>query len=103
VLLAIDDDAELTARPYRILEDWRQHYAGNLLIVLPDAFGTAAFLAHAPDEWRTGALPPTARLPIAGGEEIIARWQAHGRNLREKLLIFSDEMNINTIEQAYTT
>jgi nicotinate phosphoribosyltransferase len=103
VLAALaDSDEDLATAPYRVLEDWRQHYAGNLLIVLPDAFGTAAFLAHAPDwvaDW-TGFRPDSAP-PIAGGEEIVAWWQAHGRDPREKLLIFSDGMDIDTIEQTY--
>jgi nicotinate phosphoribosyltransferase len=55
------DDAELAAAPYRVLEEWRQHYNGNLLIALPDAFGTAAFLRHAPIGWRAGpGSAPTA-------------------------------------------
>jgi nicotinate phosphoribosyltransferase len=59
--------------PYRVLDDWRRHYAGNLLIALPDAFGMTAFLTHAPNwmaDW-TGFRPDSAPA-IAGGEEIIA-------------------------------
>jgi len=99
--LAPTDEA-VAAVPYRVLDDWRRHYGGNLLIVLPDAFGSAAFLAHAPDwvaDW-TGFRPDSAP-PIAGGEAIIRWWQAHGRDPRDKLLIFSDGMDVDTIEQAY--
>ena len=99
--LAPTDEA-VAAVPYQVLDAWRQHYAGNLLIVLPDAFGTAAFLARAPDwvaDW-TGFRPDSAP-PIAGGEAIIRWWQAHGRDPREKLLIFSDGMDIDSIEQTY--
>ena len=50
VLAALaETDEALRQAPYRVLEDWRAHYGGNLLIVLPDAFGTAAFLRDAPD------------------------------------------------------
>lgn len=97
-----EDDAALAAAPYRVLEEWRRHYAGNLLIVLPDAFGTAAFLAHAPDwvaDW-TGFRPDSAP-PIAGGEEIIAWWRAHGRDPATKLLIFSDGMDVEAIERTH--
>jgi nicotinate phosphoribosyltransferase len=93
------DDAALAAAPYRVLEQWRAHYAGNLLIALPDAFGTAAFLEHAPDwlaDW-TGFRPDSAP-PIEAGERIIAWWQRHGRDPRDKLLIFSDGMDADTIE-----
>lgn len=96
------DDAELATAPYRVLEEWRQHYAGNLLIVLPDAFGTTAFLADAPDwvaDW-TGFRPDSAP-PIEAGEQIIAWWQSKGVDPREKLLIFSDGMDVDSIERTY--
>ncbi|WCM29411.1 nicotinate phosphoribosyltransferase [Sphingomonas sp. QA11] len=96
------DDAELATAPYRVLEEWRQHYAGNLLIVLPDAFGTTAFLAGAPDwvaDW-TGFRPDSAP-PIEGGEQIIAWWEQHGVDPRTKLLIFSDGMDVDSIERTY--
>jgi nicotinate phosphoribosyltransferase len=103
VLAALaDTDEQLAAAPYRVLDDWRQHYAGNLLIVLPDAFGTADFLARAPDwvaDW-TGFRPDSAP-PIAAGEQIIGWWQAHGRDPRGKLLIFSDGMDVDSIEATY--
>jgi nicotinic acid phosphoribosyltransferase len=63
VTTALASDAELGAgRPYRVLEHWRQHYNGNLLIALPDAFGTTAFLRNAP-HWlcRVDRLPPRQR------------------------------------------
>ena len=47
--MAGEDDNALRNAPYRVLEEWRQTYHGNLLIVLPDAFGTKAFLDDAPD------------------------------------------------------
>ncbi|WP_313534526.1 nicotinate phosphoribosyltransferase [Sphingomonas sp.] len=96
------DDASLADAPYRVLEQWRAHYGGNLLIALPDAFGTSSFLARAPDwvgDW-TGFRPDSAP-PIAGGEEIIRWWQEHGRDPREKLLIFSDGMDVESIEATY--
>ncbi len=97
-----NDDAELRAAPYRVLDEWRRHYGGNLLIALPDAFGTAAFLADAPDwvaDW-TGFRPDSAP-PIAAGDEIIRWWQAHGRDPAGKLLIFSDGMDVGSIEATY--
>jgi len=95
-------DAELAGAPYRVLEQWRAHYGGNLLIALPDAFGTTAFLKQAPAwlaDW-TGFRPDSAP-PIEGGEQIIRWWQEQGVDPREKLLIFSDGMDIDTIEQTY--
>ena len=78
-----DDDEELRWAPYRILDQWRHTYGGNLLIALPDAFGTTAFLRDAPDwvaDW-TGFRPDSAP-PIAAGEEIIEWWQQKGRDPR---------------------
>lgn len=97
-----DGDEALARAPYQVLEDWRRHYGGNLLIALPDAFGTTAFLRQAPDwvaDW-TGFRPDSAP-PIEGGEQIIRWWQEKGRDPRQKLLIFSDGMDIDTIERTY--
>lgn len=97
-----DDDAGVAAAPYLVLEEWRAHYGGNLLIALPDAFGTSAFLRNAPAwlaDW-TGFRPDSAP-PIEGGEQIIRWWQDQGRDPRTKLLIFSDGMDIDSIEQTY--
>ncbi|WP_019832735.1 nicotinate phosphoribosyltransferase [Sphingomonas sp. PR090111-T3T-6A] len=97
-----EGDGALARAPYQVLEEWRQHYNGNLLIVLPDAFGTTAFLKDAPDwvaDW-TGFRPDSAP-PIEGGEQIIRWWRERGRDPKDKLLIFSDGMDIDTIEETY--
>ena len=103
VLAALaDSEEELRAAPYKVLQDWQRYYGGNLLIVLPDAFGTAAFLRDAPDwvaDW-TGFRPDSAP-PIEGGEKIIAWWREKGVDPREKLLIFSDGLDVDTIEETY--
>jgi nicotinate phosphoribosyltransferase len=96
------DDAALSEAPYRVLQDWEKLYGGNLLIVLPDTFGTAAFLRHAPDwvaDW-TGFRPDSAP-PIEAGEAIIHWWQSKGRDPREKLLVFSDAMDVDSIEATF--
>jgi nicotinate phosphoribosyltransferase len=95
-------DEELREAPYRVLQDWKSYYNGNLLIVLPDAFGTDAFLRDAPDwvaDW-TGFRPDSAPA-IEGGERIIEFWKSRGRDPREKLLIFSDGLDVDMIEEAY--
>ncbi len=89
------DDNELRWAPYRILDQWRHTYGGNLLIALPDAFGTKAFLRDAPEwvaDW-TGFRPDSAP-PIQAGEEIIAWWKQKGKDPKEKLLVFSDAMDV---------
>ena len=39
-----DNDDELSTAQYRLLELWQQSYQGELLILLPDTFGTTQFL-----------------------------------------------------------
>ncbi len=95
-------EEQLLAAPYRVLQDWNSYYGGNLLIVLPDAFGTDSFLRDAPDwvaEW-TGFRPDSAP-PIEAGEKIMAWWRSKGKDPREKLLIFSDGLDVDAIEETY--
>jgi nicotinate phosphoribosyltransferase len=99
--LAPDDEARQVA-PYGVLRDWQRYYGGNLLIVLPDTFGTASFLKSAPDwvaDW-TG-FRPDSMPPIEGGEQIMAWWRAKGADPREKLLVFSDGLDADTIISTY--
>jgi nicotinate phosphoribosyltransferase len=96
------DEAALRRAPYEVLKDWQRYYGGNLLVVLPDSFGTAAFLRDAPDwvaDW-TGFRPDSAP-PIVGGERIIAWWKQHGRDPRDKLLVFSDALDVDSIEAVH--
>ncbi len=97
-----NDDAALRWAPYRILDQWRHTYGGNLLVALPDAFGTRVFLRDAPEwvaDW-TGFRPDSAP-PIAAGEEIIKWWKSKGRDPKEKLLVFSDSMDADSIIETY--
>jgi len=95
-------DRELLHVPYGVLEGWQRTYEGNLLIVLPDTFGTTAFLRHAPHwvaQWSGFRID--SKDPIEGGEEIVSWWKAMGEDPREKMLIFSDGLDIDSIERAY--
>jgi nicotinate phosphoribosyltransferase len=97
-----ENEQALRAAPYKVLEDWNKLYGGNLLIVLPDAFGTAAFLRDAPGwvaDW-TGFRPDSAP-PIQGGETIIDWWKQQGRDPRDKLLIFSDGIDVDSIIETH--
>ena len=103
VLAALaDGDAELRAAPYRVLQEWQTYYGGNLLVVLPDTFGTESFLRDAPD-WLAGwtGFRPDSAPPIEAGEAIIRWWRDKGADPREKLLIFSDALDIDTIEEIH--
>ena len=96
-----DDDDALRDAPYAVLRDWARMYGGNLLVVLPDCFGTTAFLRQAPDwvaDWK-GARPDS-KPPIPAARELIAWWRERGRDPREKLVVLSDGLDIDVIENA---
>jgi nicotinate phosphoribosyltransferase len=96
-----DDDSALRDAPYDVLRDWARMYGGNLLVVLPDCFGTTAFLEQAPDwvaDWK-GARPDS-KAPVDAARELIAWWKRRGRDPREKLMVLSDAMDIDSIENA---
>ncbi len=99
--LANSDD-ELLQSPYTVLERWSRTYDGNLLIVLPDTYGTSGFLKRAPG-WvaKWSGIRIDSKEPIAGGEELIAWWQSRGEDPKEKLIIFSDGLTVDTIEEVY--
>jgi nicotinate phosphoribosyltransferase len=100
--LADEEDAMRRA-PYRVLADWQEDYQGNLLVMLPDTYGTTGFLAGAPD-WLTHwtGIRIDSKEPIEGGEEAIAWWRSRGEEPREKLIIFSDGLDIEVIERVHS-
>ncbi len=97
-----NNDQELARSPFQVLERWQKTYDSNLLIVLPDTYGTTRFLKDAPDwvaDWKGFRID--SKGPIEGGEEIIAWWKSKGIDPKEKLIIFSDGLDIETIESTY--
>lgn len=93
---------ELLQSPYSVLQRWSRTYDGNLLIVLPDTYGTTGFLQRAPD-WvaKWSGFRIDSKEPIAGGEELIQWWSDRGEDPTQKLLIFSDGLTVDTIEEVY--
>jgi nicotinate phosphoribosyltransferase len=92
------DDDELMESQYRLLELWQQTYQGELLILLPDTFGTTQFLRDAPDwvaSW-TGQRADS-KDPYIAGDEYIAWLEERGRDPRQKLFIASDSLDVDTI------
>ncbi len=98
------NDEDLRASQYRLLELWQQTYQGELLILLPDTFGTTQFLENAPDwvaDW-TGQRVDS-KDPYLAGDEYIAWLERRGRDPRQKRLIASDALDVEQILglQAY--
>ena len=93
-----NSDEELHASQYRLLELWQQTYQGELLILLPDTFGTTQFLSQAPDwvaDW-TGQRVDS-KDPYLAGDEYIAWLKGRGCDPRKKRLIASDALDIGQI------
>jgi nicotinate phosphoribosyltransferase len=92
------DDDELKSSQYRLLELWQQTYQKELLILLPDTFGTTQFLEDAPEwvaDW-TGQRADS-KDPYVAGDEFIAWLKARGRDPRQKLFIASDSLDVEQI------
>jgi nicotinate phosphoribosyltransferase len=97
--LAKTDNA-LANAPYRVLHDWQADHDGNLLIILPDTYGSKGFLENAPvwlAKW-TGIRVDSGD-PAKGAEMAINWWKEHGEDPTEKLVIFSDGLDVDRIEQ----
>ena len=97
-----DSDDDLRASQYHVLELWRQSYNNELLILLPDTFGTSQFLANAPAwvaNW-TGERADS-KDPFLAGDEYIAWLLQRGQDPRTKLLIASDGLDASTIVQLH--
>jgi nicotinate phosphoribosyltransferase len=93
-----DSDEELRTAQYRLLELWQQSYQGELLILLPDTFGSTQFLRDAPDwvaNW-TGQRIDSKDAYVAG-DEYIAWLERRHRDPRRKRLIASDALDVEQI------
>ncbi|MFN3578575.1 MAG: nicotinate phosphoribosyltransferase [Tabrizicola sp.] len=97
-----DTDAALRQAPYKVLADWHEEHDGNLRVILPDTYGTEGFLRNAPDwlaKW-TGIRIDSGD-PVRGAETAIRWWQERGEDPREKLVIFSDGLDVERIEELH--
>ena len=97
-----ETDEELARAPYDVLADWHEEHEGNLRIMLPDTYGTEGFLRNAPD-WLAGwtGIRIDSGDPAEGAETAIRWWKERGENPREKLIIFSDGLDVDRIEELH--
>lgn len=97
-----ETDAELAQAPYQVLADWHEEHDGNLRIILPDTYGTKGFLERAP-EWlaKWTGIRIDSGDPATGAEIAIKWWQDRGEDPRQKLVIFSDGLDVDIIEQLH--
>lgn len=99
--LAGSDD-ELRQAPYRVLADWHEEHDGNLRIILPDTYGTRGFLDGAPD-WLAGwtGIRVDSGDPVAITEYAIAWWKSRGEDPTQKLVIFSDGLDVDQMAALF--
>jgi nicotinate phosphoribosyltransferase len=85
-----------------VLADWHEEHEGNLRIILPDTYGTEGFLKNAPD-WLAGwtGIRIDSGDPAKGAETAIRWWKERGEDPRQKLVIFSDGLDVDMIERLY--
>lgn len=97
-----DTDATLRQSPYDVLADWQEEHDGNLRIILPDTYGTQGFLDGAPD-WLAGwtGIRVDSGDPATGAEIAIKWWKSRGEDPRNKLVIFSDGLDVDKISALH--
>jgi nicotinate phosphoribosyltransferase len=96
-------DEELRQSQYEILPLWQELYGTGLRIFLPDTFGTDQFLANAPEvlahEWR--GMRQDSGNPVRVGHRYIEYLRRYGADPREKLIIFSDGLDVDPMLGLY--
>jgi len=100
--ISAKSDEDLRQSQYEVLRLWQQSYGGELLITLPDTFGTTQFLAGAPD-WvaRWTGERVDSKDPFLAGDEYIAWLVSRGQDPRAKRLIASDGLDASTIVELH--
>ena len=90
------DDKALKQAQYQLLAQWQSAYSGNLLVALPDTFGTTQFLKDAPAwlarDWR--GYRPDSKSPFEAGEEIAGWLKQHGVDPLDRFVLFSDGLDV---------
>jgi len=98
-MAALADSAEeIKSAQYRVLELWQQTYQGELLIMLPDTYGTTQFLNDAPAwvaNWTGQHID--SKNPYIAGDEYIEWLERRGCDPRKKRLIASDALDVDII------
>ncbi len=100
-----DDKAGWLVSQRRMLEDWEEMYGVGLSIMLPDTYSTKYFLEHTltPDiarRWK-GSRQDSGD-PIVYGEMWIEYYKRHGIDPCEKMIIFSDGLDIDVMYKLAT-
>lgn len=92
-------DADIRKSHRRVLDDWWDEYGSGLAIALTDTYGSDFFFRDMTDaaaqNWR--GLRQDSGDPIAFGEKAIAFYRARGIDPRDKILLFSDGLDVRSM------
>ncbi len=97
-----ETEESLRQAPYDVLSDWHEEHDGNLRIILPDTYGTKGFLDRAPD-WLAGwtGIRIDSGDPVVGANTAIDWWKSRGEDPANKLVIFSDGLDVEKITELH--
>jgi nicotinate phosphoribosyltransferase len=94
-----DNDDTVCASHNRVLQEWWEEYGWGLSIALTDTYGSDFFFRDMTTEqaraWK--GLRQDSGDPMAFGETAIAFYERHGIDPRDKLIVFSDGLDLGTI------
>lgn len=93
---------ELKQVQYDVLKGWQNQYSGNVLVALPDTFGTTQFLKDAPQwasQWR--GFRPDSKEPNIAAQELVDWWKTMGVDPKKKLVLFSDGLDASDIASLW--
>ncbi len=97
------DDDELLKSHNKVLDEWKNLYQDKLLIALSDTFGSDYFFSDMSlkqaKEWN--GLRQDSGDPIEFGYKAIDFYESYGIDPREKTIVFSDGLDVDTIEKIY--
>lgn len=91
---------ERIAAQYQVLKDWEEMYGQGLRIMLPDTYTSEQFFANAPEwvaAWR--GFRQDSGDPVTRGELYIDWLQKHGVDPKEKVIIFSDGLDVDPMRK----
>src|SRR3989344_3465848 len=103
VLAALaNSDAGKRAAQYAFLAQWEELYGQGLRIFLPDTYGTEQFLGDAPPcLWSWRGFRQDSGDPISRGEAYIAWLKERGIDPSQKMIIFSDGLDVGSMVRLY--
>lgn len=98
-----DGDEQIRQSHNDVLKTWREEYGEDLSIALTDTFGSEFFFNDMTEEqarnWK--GLRQDSGSPTQFGEKAIQFYREKGVDFRQKTIVFSDGLDINTILMLY--